>query len=101
MVMFDRVLCNVITNDNYKVDMEFVKDVVFLHCSVYNHRVSVCKEIIDLFKTIKDWLRFGGVEWVYAYTQNSKFVKTLWKDSCKVSEFTHDEEVYEVFECQL
>lgn len=99
--MFNRVLCNVVISDSYKVDMEFVNDVVFLHCDVHKYNVSVCKNIISLFTTIKGWLKLGGVDSIYAYTQNPKFISTLWKDSCKVSEFIHDGELYEVFECQL
>lgn len=96
----DRVQRTFYEDENYKMTAEYAGGFLFGHIDVYNAGPSVMKHIKNKWYAALDQARAEGYDYLYAYTQNKKFVQFLGNMEY-FETVNYENEIYEVYRCPL
>ncbi len=66
---------NFVSNDNYKVDVQFYEGIPFIHVDVDKWSPSILKELYRVFNSLTESLKKLGCTEMRTITPNPKFVK--------------------------
>lgn len=91
---------NIVKEEDLYFHCEMNSGLIFLHIEIYKNSPAVLKSVLRRWKILKEDFKKQGVESVYVYSPNRRFVKFM-KDFHYLNNFVYEGQFYEVFECHL
>ena len=87
------------SNQDFKFEIEQLRDEIFLHCEVYNWKPSALRLGYSVFHTLLEECKTKGIEKVFTITPNPKFAKLFGGET--VNSFSNNDIDYEVIVWEL
>lgn len=73
----NHIIKELCSNSKFKITLEELDGVLFVHCDVFEYKKSAIRELIDTFKLLGKAAADSGYEEVAAYTLNKRFARLM------------------------